>query len=277
MICTAGQLRGYRGTANGGRLRSRAVPAAGGGAPFDASSVSGLQLDLDPSVGAYSDAGSTPAVDGDGVYQLNDQSGHSRNAVQTSASLRPIWRASRFGSRPGLEFDGSNDLLRVADSAALRLTSAQPLTVFVVYKRSETTSTSRGILDKLEGNPGFDGYGVYLSTHRPAIFVNGAAVNDDFTSGGGTASAAALLATWQLAMNGGHVKTWHNATNLIDTAETETSIGDTADVRVGIHNWASDQYFAGTIGRILFYNAALGSTDLAYVQSGLSATYGLGF
>ena len=45
--------------------------------------------------GAFSDAGTTPANSGDGVYQWNDQSGAGNHLTQATAGNRPAHRPGR--------------------------------------------------------------------------------------------------------------------------------------------------------------------------------------
>ena len=92
-------------------------------------------------VGVYSDAGSTLALAGDGVYQWNDQSGAGNHLTQTVSANRPIFNdygtkltsaglvtispysagvfSYRVSSPPALLFDGSNSYLNMPSSISI--------------------------------------------------------------------------------------------------------------------------------------------------------------
>jgi len=74
----------------------------------------------------YSDAGSTPAVDGGDVQQWNDQSGNGYHATQTTAANCPHWREDLWFDHDGLDFDGSNDYME------LNITPGTSATMFMV-------------------------------------------------------------------------------------------------------------------------------------------------
>ncbi len=76
----------------------------GQGAWYDPSDLSTL----------FQDAAGTIAVTGTGqpVGRMLDKSGHGRNATQTTASARPIYRTN--GQKHWLEFDGVDDFMRLS-------------------------------------------------------------------------------------------------------------------------------------------------------------------
>lgn len=75
------------------------------------SSVSGLTLWLKADAGVYSDAGVTPATDGNTVQQWNDQSGGGFNFTQATAGNRPTFKTSisAAGGQNVVRFGGATD------------------------------------------------------------------------------------------------------------------------------------------------------------------------
>jgi lysophospholipase L1-like esterase len=91
--------------------------------------------------GVYSDAGTTPANPGDGVYQWNDQSGDDNHLIQTTAGNRPVFNTyaaslttggaaavAPYGDescvyqpsgKQSLLFDGSTSFLNIPTSLAI--------------------------------------------------------------------------------------------------------------------------------------------------------------
>ncbi len=68
-----------------------------------------LILNWDASVGVFSDAGVTPAVLNDPVYQLNDQSGNGHHLTQSTLASRPIYQL--VDGENVITFDGIDDYM----------------------------------------------------------------------------------------------------------------------------------------------------------------------
>lgn len=83
--------------------------SGGQGAWYDPSDLSTL----------FQDAAGTVAVTGAGqpVGRMIDKSGHGRDATQTTASARPIYRTN--GQHHWLEFDGVDDFMRLTSALDL--------------------------------------------------------------------------------------------------------------------------------------------------------------
>src|SRR5258706_15221820 len=58
--------------------------------------------------GAYTDAGTTLATNGQTVQQWNDFSGNGRHLTQAMAALQPTYTASALNSKPGIHFINNN-------------------------------------------------------------------------------------------------------------------------------------------------------------------------
>ena len=85
---------------------------AGPPPPWAPSALSGLQLQLEPLVGAHQDTARTsPAGDGQPLGGWTDQSGAGHHATQGTSGRRGIVRASGLGggARPRIEYDGTDD------------------------------------------------------------------------------------------------------------------------------------------------------------------------
>lgn len=98
--------------------------AEAGGGFTDPSDISGLQYWFDIlDSPAWSDDGTTPAVDNSDLYRWDDISGNGRNLVQANASLRPKYAASG-GIGIDVTFDGVDEYMATAG-----FTLNQPFTV----------------------------------------------------------------------------------------------------------------------------------------------------
>ena len=119
-------------------IANEPVASGGGGADMPPITTD-LMVYFDPDVEAYSDAGSTLAVDGDNVRQFNDQSGNSNTAEQSTASLQPVYKTSVLG--------GGNASMQISGdyfnlSSALSFSSGESFTFYIVYKKSVNTRNS---------------------------------------------------------------------------------------------------------------------------------------
>lgn len=90
--------------------------------------VSGLTSWFESDSGVFTDAGTTPATNGQTVQQWNNRSS-SGNASQATSAARPLFVTGAFSTgQPAVRFDGSDDFM----TATLTGTSAR--TVFFVGK-----------------------------------------------------------------------------------------------------------------------------------------------
>jgi len=92
-----------------------------------------LEVYYNPDVDVYSDAIGTPAVDGDYVRQMDDQSDNSNTASQSSASVQPIYNTSELGNGNASLFTGSNDGLEF--SSSIVIPDASSWAFYTVYKK----------------------------------------------------------------------------------------------------------------------------------------------
>jgi hypothetical protein len=110
---------------------------------FSPTSISGLVLWLDSTVGVYQDSAGTIPVTagGQSVGLWKDQSGNGCNYSQSSSGLRPTYNTNKLGSFPAISTNGSSTYLSRSTSTALRLNGK---TVYAVFQRS--TGSSEGTL-----------------------------------------------------------------------------------------------------------------------------------
>jgi len=110
---------------------------------FPYASFGNLQLLLRADRGVYTDAGVTPAADGQTVQQWNDFSGAQRNFSQATAGLRPTFRLNPtgFNGRSAIEFDTTDDQLTGPGTLDTYI-AAGAVTVLVAM-RVLTTALSR--------------------------------------------------------------------------------------------------------------------------------------
>lgn len=84
---------------------------------------------------------STITLNGSTVSQWADKSGNGRNVSQATAASQPAYSASNLNGKPGLVFDGSNDILGAGSTALLRNVSG--CSVFVVFRYTTVPTVAR--------------------------------------------------------------------------------------------------------------------------------------
>lgn len=97
--------------------------------------TSTLKLWLRADKGVFTDAGVTPAANGQAVQQWNDQSGNKLHGAQAFAKYRPVLTATSFNGFPALTFSANGTLL----NATLDISpSINPnITVFAVASHTD--------------------------------------------------------------------------------------------------------------------------------------------
>jgi hypothetical protein len=93
--------------------------------------TAGLQL--------WFDAGQETYADGAPVTRWSDRSGFARDLTAADGGAAPTFRRNAVASRPALEFDGSQSLLKTYGST---FTIAQPDTFFIVYRDLSSAGSS---------------------------------------------------------------------------------------------------------------------------------------
>jgi hypothetical protein len=120
--------------------RWKAGPAGGAGASRGMLSGAALLVRADQGISA---------ADGDPIAQWDDQSG-SGNHLLGSGTARPIYRAAAEDGEPLVEFDGSDDILTAALSAAYTGTG---MTAYVLARvKGQGTLFSAGINGESDGS-----------------------------------------------------------------------------------------------------------------------------
>jgi hypothetical protein len=193
---------------------------------------------------------------------LGDSSGSGNVGTITGGA---VWNtAGKFGK--ALSFDGVNDIVNVADSASLDLTTGMTLEAWV---RPTSQSGYRTII--MKDVPGELSYTLYGSgdVNRPNAWIRIGATSSDATG-----TAALPLNTWshlaatydgtalRLYVNGAQIQS-RALTGAITTSNNPLHIGGNAV-------WG--EYFAGLIDEARIYNRALSPTE---VQADMNAPVGV--
>lgn len=218
-----------------------------------------LQAYYEASLGTL-DAGTTPVVADGTIYQINNRTG-SAHAVQTSASLRPVYKTGIVNGKPVARFDGSDDYL----DAALDVSGYSAITVGIAFAPKNTTQS--GIFSCCATvNSGSAFLLIQRDTTNTRIYVNG---GYRWTIAQATDTFASYVLTW----DGTTWKLWVNG-----TAQSDYTGGST-DKATATHCWIGagfPTYSNSDVEEVLIYNSALGATtDAATLVSYLRSRIGV--
>ncbi len=161
----------------------------------------------------------------------------------------PARVAGRYGQ--GLSFDGVNDLMTVADSALLDLTTGMTLSAWV---RPTTTSGWRTVL--LKEAPGTLAYSLYSSGDgvRPSGYVR--VGGNDSAAIGPTALSTTAWSYLAVTYDGVTIRLYLNGTQVATQARTGAITTSANPLQIGGNNvWS--EWFSGLIDEVRVYNRAL--------------------
>ncbi len=233
------------------------------------------KLWLKADANAYSDAGTTSAVDAATVQQWNDQSGNSNNVSQGTAGNRPIYKTNIVNSQPALNFTGST----YVSSGALGIAATGGFTYFLIV---EATSYSAGATN--------DGSGDYIldrttGTNELASLKVASTSKFGFqkrdNSGGGlggpVTTTSITTGAFQLIdymrVRGSAFQLYLNGTMENSVADGQGDLTPPA-MRIGTHQSGSNG-LRGYISELVVYNQNLNSAQRIIVENYLAAKYGL--
>jgi hypothetical protein len=180
-----------------------------------------------------------------------DQSGKGNNGTVTGATFVT---GGRFNN--ALSFNGTSNMVTVADSATLDLTTGMTIEGWV---RPSTTGGWRTAFVKEQ--PGNLVYGVYSnngSNHPSAeVYVNGAVRTVEGSSALPTLTWSHLAATY----DGATLRLYVNGTQAAQLAIAGSILTSNSPVRIG-GNGIWPEYFAGQIDEVRIYNRALTASEI---------------
>ena len=192
---------------------------------------------------------------------LTDSAGDHDGTITGAA-----WTAGRYGS--ALDFDGTDDLVSIADHADLDLTDSFTIEAWV---RPDALGNWSSPISKASWTGGLSGYSL-AADYRG--FPTGIVLNAGASAGAADTSALPTDGTWK------HLAFTSDGTTLklyIDgqLAGSQTAIAaapTAADLQIGHSQVSTGKYFDGAIDEVRLYDQAL---DQSQVQSDRDSAVGL--
>lgn len=229
----------------------------GGGVIFGPSSVSGLQLDLNPALGTWQDNPGTvvATADGDPVKLWQDQSGQAHHVSAASDTVRPTLQTLTNGGKTfrTIRTDGTDDRLTAA------FTLAQPCTLLIVAKRT--------------GGTGVDGY----TDAQNANSFRGVYRNSSDTSLQLFAGSAFTVVTTSQAVLNAFICIFNGASSVLNFNGAETTggnVGASAGSGICLGGGLGGNILGGDYARVLAWAGAVGSGDRTSLIAWARSNYG---
>lgn len=168
-----------------------------------------------------------------------------------------------------LRFNGTDQVVTIADAAAIRATTTQYITAQVWSRVRSTVTGGNGIIGKQYWAPSYDGFSLSLNTNGSTYLkMNGASVDGTYSSSAGAfATETWTLFTAVICYNGRTSNPSYVYLNPFRVAtgnNAETSIpSNTAPLQFprGIND-GSANFCPADIGQIFYYGANLSQEDI---------------
>ncbi len=241
------------------QCRGRAVQS---GVPtFNVANVPGLLADYNPGIF------SSLTFNGSTISQMNDTSGTgdaNKNVVQATGANQPTYVASSasYNNLPALNFNVAGSAMT---SGTWAVAQANPYTLFYV---GHTTSAG--------------GSRCFIASNAMNVILYDAATGEQmrFTEDGGTtnlSSGVSTINTPSISFAVSNGVSSQVGVNKLTPNATGSPSGPRSFTNITIGNLGSGQALSqmGPMARALVYAGALTPAQIAYIMTGLGATYGV--
>lgn len=240
--------------------------AASGAAPvWTPNSISGCVLwyDFSDADTMFTDAGSTKvANDGDLIYQINDKSGNSVNATQTTAGARPAYKTNILNSKSaGYSANAGTYYM----SHAYPLGTATDFTIFAAVVWVDNTGTYPGLFGGAWNNIALHTTGNGL-TYAGTDVTNRVATSSGFVG----FNTDILISFKKSGTSAGNLSLYKNAgTPVVNTGKTASN---PSSATMALFNFqvATQYAMKGYFYEYIIYNTALSDTDRGTVETYLN-------
>lgn len=138
---------------------------------FGANLVAWYSADL----GVFSDAGTTPATNGQTVQQWNDQSGNGYHLTQATAGLRPSLNTSGYNSKRAIVLSAAGTTSMATSATITQFNGIGTSAFWAVAQMTTSTVASGRLLTTFTGASGVADYN--YSANPGAIFLRNTSTN----------------------------------------------------------------------------------------------------
>lgn len=239
----------------------------------------GNVLWLKADAGVFTDAGITPATNGQNVQQWNDQSGNTNHAAQASSVLRPVFVTNVLNGLPALHFNGS-----MLSTPNIDFSATDKADMFVVYQSPNPNPNWQCVVEQsadynlipgfnLFDNPQSVGYaGMWTGTSGGAFNGYSYPVQADVFK--------VVNASFDKSQTGGQesfLRVNSKAITLQNGYQTGNGTGfySNLPIFIGMRDNGPVYPLKGDIAEIIVYNRLLTAPEKAQVESYLQNKYNI--
>ena len=224
---------------------------------------------------AYSDAGVTLAIDGDGVQQWNDNTATGIDVTAASLAARPSWDEDGINYNPAFNFDAVDDFISTTGY------SLSGNTTHLIVAAPTNDNSNDCLLNIANLGSGWGYNAIYLTTRDGGNRLRFVYRNGPSQSGGNDLDAGTTLAYGEPSImdfrreQGGLQESWVNT-------------GDYQSINATVGNYAGTSYgfaygglgvttrmFGGKYGEHIKYSSAISNADKNLIDTYLAVKYGI--
>lgn len=212
------------------------------------------------------------ATDGAAISQWTDQSGQAKNATQTTAANRPVFKAAIVNSRPVTRLDGSDDFL----AASLGFAPA-PFTVILVTTQRTYTAFPAFVSEYSGSSAGYLALGANTdATHQLAISRTGqATASSNLTQTQDVWDVVSYYSAVGVSAGAVDVEIRQNGVAASATVSL-TSLSTNATINIGASKNGTADWLNGDIAEIIIYSRLLSAGERQRVERYLGRKYAVG-
>jgi hypothetical protein len=230
---------------------------------------------LSADYGVYSDAGTTPAANGNNAQQWNDRSGNGKHAVESNSANRPNYQTGQLNGLPVIRYTAANGDRLLSSGVAVSNTAS----VWVVARYTSLPSPNPGLVQGAPAGFSFDGntnnksIGMWVSSVSP-FQVWGRGVQTDNT-------LRDIPQAVSTTSNTPYVISNIYGTNSIDQYLNGAAAGSNTVHNGTLKNWSefgigrqASESWNGDIAEVIVFNTALNAAQRIIIDNYLAAKYG---
>lgn len=235
-------------------------------------------------IGAFSDAGTTPAVDGDNVLQWNDQSTALNHASEDNAGggspVEPTFQTNDINFNPAIRFSDAQSTNNSWLETASNSTSGA-MSLISVFKTGQNDGSPTNFTDSpsLISGEAANNNDYALGLGQGRLYINAAnntAYNARSTPTYVDNVARIGTATRLQSTAAASINLYVNSASVATGVSTNTILNSAGTFALGNHSdYDADGQFEGDMAEAIVFNKVLSETERARVESYLAVKYGI--
>ncbi len=235
----------------------------GPGGVGNSTSSNNLLIRLKANDGAYQDAGTTLAGDGNTVQEWHDRSGNNLDAIQNTGGSRPTYRANSINGRPTIDFNGSSNFMAITGDVP-----EANYTQGAVFRTSDGNGALSAVTDAASYTAGSNDrqFGMNGGGNFSSRIWNNETINSAGTYNDGNVHSGVL----DVSPSGQALYLDGQA----DGSGTKTSSDFNWQTHMLIGGHSAWDYYDGDVAEFFLYQVNLNNTQRLIVDNYISAAYG---